>query len=210
MKFQINHPIEPFVVIQGFGVNGAYYQAHGINIKGHNGLDLQASHGQPVYATHDGTALYEVDANQGHGVVVITDDYYDYVGSDVFGYEGGNALMKTIYWHFCDPIKEPQFASPLSTGGARRVKKGDLLGYADSTGFSTSDHLHFAVKPVVAGKENLFTSGPLIPMNGYSGCIDPTPYFENNIESLKAEKISLLKQALSLAYQLLAKLTNKS
>ncbi len=58
MKFTISNPITPFVILQPFGVNGDYYQAHGINIKGHNGLDLKADHGQPVYATHDGMALY--------------------------------------------------------------------------------------------------------------------------------------------------------
>lgn len=203
-RFKISHPIEPFVVTQGFGVNGDYYRAHGINILGHNGLDLKALHGQPVYATHDGTALYEVDANQGHGVVLITNEMYDYQDSQTY--------FKTIYWHFCDPIKEPKFASPLATGGARPIKKGDLLGYADSTGFSSADHLHFAVKPVAKVGENLWTWGPVDKDNGYMGCIDPTPYFEdqdNTIYELEQKKIGLLKQALALAQELLRRLTSR-
>lgn len=201
MKFIISHPIEPFVLIQGFGVNGDYYQAHGINIKGHNGLDLRASHGQPIYAAHDGTALYEVDDNQGHGVVLITNEQYDYNADQVY--------MKTIYWHLCNPIKEPRFASPLFNKSATLIKKGDLLGYADSTGFSTGDHLHFGLKPVTKIGENLFTWGVLEPSNGYMGCIDPTPYFEDVrpiIQDLEVKKVSLIRQALLLAQQLLSKL----
>ncbi len=137
-------------------------------------------------------------------MVVITNDKFDYLDDQ--------AYFKTIYWHFCDPIKEPKFASPLSTGGAKPVKKGDLLGYADSTGFSSGDHLHFAVKPVAKVGENLFTWGPLDPNNGYNGCVDPMPYFEdqsNIIYDLQQKKVALLIQALNLAQQLLAKLKAK-
>lgn len=203
MKLQIPHPLEPFVILQGFGVNGAYYQAHGINIKGHNGLDLKAYHGQPIYAVHDGTALYQVDSGQGHGVILITDVPYDYEGSEEFGYSGGTSLLKTVYWHMCDPIKEPKFKSPIADKGAVQIKKGDLLGYADSTGFSTSDHLHFAIKPVAKIGENLYTWGNTLNSNGYSGCIDPMPYFESQIyvQELQAKKISLMRQLLTLLYQ---------
>lgn len=197
MKFQIAHPIEPFVILQQFGVNGDYYRAHGINIAGHSGIDLKASHGQPVYATHDGVALYQVDSGGGHGVVVITNDQYDYMN--------GQAYFKTIYWHFCDPLKEPKFKSPLADKSGVPVKKGDLLGYADSTGFSTGDHLHFGLKPVGKG-ENLYTWGNLEQDNGYMGAIDPLPYFENQTDiifELEQKKISLIKQALDLANRIL-------
>lgn len=76
MKLILSSPITPFVVMQGFGVNGDYYQAHGINIIGHNGLDLRATHGQPIYASHDGQAYYEIDSDSGHGVVLISKDQY--------------------------------------------------------------------------------------------------------------------------------------
>ena len=203
--FKVSNPLEPMILLQGFGVNGAWYQAHGVNIKGHNGIDLKIFHGQPVYATHDGVALYQVDANQGHGVVVITDQKYDYLGDADFGYSGGNAYMKTIYWHFCDPIKEPQFKSPLADKGAMYVKRGDIIGYADNTGFSTMDHLHFAVKPVTIG-ENLYTWGPVMVGNGYTGCIDPLPCLIDEIlykEELQ-KKIDLLTQIINLWKKILA------
>lgn len=174
MKISLKNPVSPFKIIQGFGVNGTYYQAHGINIIGHNGMDLQAYHGQPIYASHDGTAYYEIDTDQGHGVIVITDKQYDYLD--------GQSYFKTIYWHMVDSSKEPQFKSPVEghtiTGTGLPVKAGDLLGYADSTGFSSGDHLHWALKPVYQG-ESPQAWYNLVPNNGYLGCIDQTPYLEN-------------------------------
>jgi murein DD-endopeptidase MepM/ murein hydrolase activator NlpD len=184
MKLQLKYPVTPFHVNQGFGVNGAYYQANGINIKGHNGLDLQAYHGQPVYASHDGVAFYEEDNNAGHGMVVISNQPYDY--------KGGQSYFKTIYWHFIDPLKEPKYDLPLykygvNSGRGIPVKAGDQIGWADSTGLSTGDHLHFGLKPIMGGRAPSFGDAPDVNIgqwvnvegdNGYQGAIDPTPYFE--------------------------------
>jgi murein DD-endopeptidase MepM/ murein hydrolase activator NlpD len=199
MKFKIYNPVEPFVVLQPFGVNGEYYRSHGINILGHNGLDLQAYHGQPVYAAHDGLALYQVDSGQGHGVVVITKDSYEY--------EDRLTPFKTIYWHLCSASMDGgKFQSPIANKGALEVKKGDLLGYADSTGFSTGDHLHFAVKPLAKVGENLYTWGPLNADNGYNGCVDPMPYFANaNLPDEKEE----LKAKIEFAQLALIKVLSK-
>ena len=203
MQFKISYPTTPFVITQKFGVNGDYYRKNGINIKGHNGIDLKAYHGQPVYAAHDGLALYQVDSGQGHGVVLITKESYDF--------DGRKTPFKTIYWHLCDPVKEPKFKSPIADRGAVEVKKGDLIGYADNRGFSNGDHLHFAVKPLAKVGENLYTWGPVDPTNGYNGCVDPMPYFESKVytEDLEVKKVALIKQALSLAFQLYEKLTGK-
>lgn len=204
MKFLISNPVTPFVILQKFGVNGDYYRAHGINIAGHNGLDLKTYHGQPIYATHDGTALYQVDSLGGHGVVVITKELYEF--------EDRETPFKTIYWHLCNPVTEPKFASPIANKGAVDVKKGDLIGYANSTGFSTGDHLHFAVKPLAKVGENLYTWGPLNSDNGYNGCVDPLPYFEDQsawVEDLQEKRISLVHIALNLAIDLLGRLRDK-
>ncbi len=113
MKFQISSPITPFKVFQGFGKENtdpsvlAVYQKLGL--EGHNGLDCMATHGQPIYATHDGMAYYEIDSNQGHGVVLRTNQTYDYNGEQVY--------FKTISWHMCDYTKEPQFKSPIPNNG---------------------------------------------------------------------------------------------
>lgn len=37
-KLELWFPVRPWKITQGFGVNGDYYRANGINIAGHNGL----------------------------------------------------------------------------------------------------------------------------------------------------------------------------
>jgi hypothetical protein len=159
MKLTLYHPIKPFFVNQGFGVNGEYYRSHGINIIGHNGLDLRAAHGQEVYAAHDGICYPEVDGTGGEGVVLISDKQYE-VGEKVCN-------IKTIYWHLT------KSDAVVKTG--QHVKAGDVIGYADSTGLSSGDHLHFGLKPVSPG-EPPFSWVTLNPENGYLGAINPTPY----------------------------------
>ncbi len=161
MKFQISYPVQPLFLNQNFGevANLSYYQANGVNITGHNGIDFMAKHGQPVYAAHDGIAYPEVDTKQGHGVVLISLEKFDYKDTQ--------AYFKTIYWHFIDNI-------PVRNG--QYIKKGDILGYADSTGLSTGDHLHFGLKPI-SGMDP-WESSNLEQDNGYMGAIDPTSYFD--------------------------------
>lgn len=148
---KLYYPVKPFIINQDFGVNGDYYQANGINIKGHNGLDLRATHGQPIHASHDGWANYEIDDKGGHGVVITTTGF------------------KTIYWHMVDSGKEPQYRSPIENGPIM-VKIGDVIGYADNTGLSTGDHCHFGLKQIDSAENTINTN------NGYLGAIDPKPY----------------------------------
>lgn len=173
MKLSLSNPVTPFVLNQSFGGNYATYKQFGI--QGHNGVDLQAYHGQPVYASHDGTVILEVDENQGHGVVLISDEMYDYKASQ--------AYFKSIYWHFPDPLKEPKYQYPVKDG--QHVKRGDLIGYADSTGFSTGDHLHFGLKPITvvttaSGFRDIYNTSNIEQNNGYQGAIDPMPYFNSS------------------------------
>lgn len=160
MKLELYYPVKPFIVGQKFGETAflSYYKENGVNFIGHNGLDIAAIHGTEIRASHDGVAYPEVDVNQGHGVVVITNEPMEY--------KGGTAFYKTIYWHMIDNI-------PVKWGQA--VKAGDLLGYADSTGLSTGDHLHFGLKPMSGKDPNEGLN--LEYNNGYYGAIDPTPYF---------------------------------
>ena len=177
-SFELFYPVKPSVITQVFGVNGDYYRAHGIMIDGHNGLDMQASHGQPVYAAHDGTCYPEIDASGGNGVVIRTNEAFDYEGQQVH--------FKTIYWHLM------QADAVVKTG--QKVKAGDLIGYADSTGLSTGNHLHFGLKPQ-AWNENDWTWFNVEQGNGYGGAIDPTPYFNHFFAEDAQKVISLLQQA---------------
>lgn len=183
-KFALTHPVRPIHVNQEFGEDERTYSQFGLS--GHNGLDLRTYHGQPVYASHDGIAYYEIDDNQGHGVVIVSNDAYLYKGALVH--------FKTIYWHFCDPEKEPSYASPIwiqtgkkaNSGKGIKIKTGEIIGYADNTGFSSGDHLHFGLKPIIPGKGVTAGDAPDIGIgnwvnveqnNGFKGSIDSTPYF---------------------------------
>jgi murein DD-endopeptidase MepM/ murein hydrolase activator NlpD len=188
-KFQCSYPVRPYKINQGFGpANTAPSALPTYKLLGliaHNGLDLRAYHGQPIFAAHDGIAYWEVDSNQGEGVVIRTTEEFDY--------KGGLAYFKSIFWHLADPIKEPRFASPVylyskaNNGAGMPVKRGDIIGYADNTGLSSGDHLHWGIKPIKASK----TASPedatdvgigefqnIEQLNGYMGAIDPAPYWD--------------------------------
>ncbi len=143
MKPSLFYPIKPIHVNQGFGENqNAFYAQQGL--KGHAGIDFRAAHGQPIYAAHDGTCYPRIDNHGGNGVRLET-------GLGTGGYA-------TIYWHLI------QDDAVVHTGTV--VKAGDLLGYADNTGESTGDHLHFGL---------MLNETPWT--NGYAGYTDPQPYF---------------------------------
>ncbi len=180
MKFTLQYPITPFQIIQPFGSDPAYYSKFGLN--GHNGIDLEASHGTPVYAAHDGEAYFETDPNGGEGIVIRTTETFDYESSQVY--------FKSIYWHLCDGKKEPQFASPIMctdiTRPGQLIKTGDLIGYSDNTGFpneSTGEHLHFGLKPMAMTGEYPGQFANYAQTNGFLGAIDPTPYFNTPVEA---------------------------
>ncbi len=124
----------------------------------------------PVYSPINGRAYFQIDPGGGHGVVIISDDQYDYLDA--------TAQFKVILWHFCDSLKEPQYRSPIEQYfSGTQVKIGDLVGYADSTGASTGDHLHFGLKPVAVGEaQNTWYN--IEQNNGYMGAINPFPYFD--------------------------------
>lgn len=157
MKFELFIPVKPYHLNQAFGLNPGTYAQFGLT--GHNGIDLMATHGQPVYAAHEGTCYPEVDNSGGNGVVIRSDEEYEY-GSQLVHF-------KTIYWHL---VKSD---AVVKTG--QKVKAGDLIGFADSTGFSTGDHLHFGLKPQ-AWNENDWSWYNTEQSNGYLGAIDPIPF----------------------------------
>lgn len=181
-KLYLYYPVKPDVVNQYFGNKAQMYTDLGM--LGHNGWDFRAMHGTPIYAAHDGTAYYENDDKGGEGVVLRTNEVFD---SDTTpGYS--QVYYKTIYWHMCPSAKDPNHRSPIYTAVGYRpdqtgisnvgvqVRCGDLLGYADNTGMSTGDHLHFGLKPQLPGEANgtWFNVGQ---NNGYFGAIDPTSFW---------------------------------
>ncbi len=167
-KLELRMSVKPFHVNQYFGNPDPKYKELGL--PAHNGMDFYAPHGTPVRATHDGLAYYEIDDKGGHGVVVTTLDEFEYKGQPV--------QFKTIYWHLIDSSKESIFKSPVEGFTSKNplaVKQGDVIGYADSTGFSNGHHLHFGLKPGYFTKKNVWVN--VEQNNSYFGAIDPQPYF---------------------------------
>lgn len=152
------HPTHPYFINQKFGGNAEYYSKHVPGLMGHSGIDLMATRGQPIYASHDGLAILGVDDKEGYGVVIRSNEKLKYKDSETF--------IKTIYWH-------------LLPEGRRsgQVKQGEIIGYADNTGLSMGDHLHFALKPQ-AQNEDDDSWFNIEQKNGYFGNIDPEPHLD--------------------------------
>ena len=131
-----------------------------MGLKGHNGIDMNAVHGEPVYHSADfvGWAHTEVDVGGGIGVRVTSNN------SD------NGEHFQVLYWHL----------KSVAVTDQALVFPGNLIGYADSTGLSSGDHVHWGLKKVIVqefGSKKVTST--LDTGNGYYGAIDPAPYFEN-------------------------------
>lgn len=90
-------------------------------VRPHNGVDLSASRGTPVYATGDATVEFTGgNPKTGFGRLVILDHGFD---------------LKTYYAHLTNFKVKP----------GQKVKRGDVIAYSGSTGGSTAPHLHYEV-----------------------------------------------------------------
>ena len=88
--------------------------------KPHEGIDLTAPRGTPIFATADGEVLQAGYRPGGYGKKILVDHGYGY---------------RTLYGH-CDEVL-------VSVG--QEVKRGEVIGRVGSTGLSKSPHLHYEV-----------------------------------------------------------------
>lgn len=86
----------------------------------HNGLDIIAPAGDPVYAVADGVVKEVIKSRKGLGNVVVIDHGNGYV---------------TRYAHLAD----------IETRSGRKVRKGARIGYVGVSGNSFAPHLHYEV-----------------------------------------------------------------
>lgn len=91
-------------------------------IKNHNGIDLAANEGTPVYAVK----------NSDDSLCVYGDETF---GNYIILSHENNTLM-SVYAHL----------SKIEIKNKQMVKKGDLIGYVGTTGKSTGPHLHFELR----------------------------------------------------------------
>jgi hypothetical protein len=133
-----------------------------LGLKGHSGLDLLARHGQPIYHAGPDGFVHEIcsEVERGLGIGIITNDKFEY--------EGRECQMKLRYWHLLG----------FNVKIGDKIKTGELIGFADNTGISAGDHLHFEVKPQgYKGTEPYGDFYNIFQNNGYYGGIDPEPFF---------------------------------
>lgn len=116
-------PLDSVVVTGAWANSPAYYAQFGQ--LGHNGIDLQAAIGTPVYATDDGVIHMEgwniSWSGTAGGIAAII--------RHAWGYSGYAHLSSTI-------INAGQW-----------VNRGQLIGYSGNTGVGTGPHLHFETFP---------------------------------------------------------------
>lgn len=86
----------------------------------HQGVDISALRGKPVYATADG--------------LVVRSGRLGHLGNAVYLSHGYG--LTTRYGHM----------SKLAVESGQKVKRGDLIGYVGNTGRSTGYHLHYEVR----------------------------------------------------------------
>lgn len=116
-------PLDSVVVTGAWANSPAYYAQFGQ--LGHNGIDLQAAIGTPVYATDDGVIHMEgwniSWSGTAGGIAAII--------RHAWGYSGYAHLSSTI----------------INAG--QQVTRGQLIGYSGNTGVGTGPHLHFETFP---------------------------------------------------------------
>jgi murein DD-endopeptidase MepM/ murein hydrolase activator NlpD len=109
-------PIHHFSVSAGWGHNSGPHAG-----RGHDGIDLAADTGEPVYAAADGKVVSAGDDGGGYGNMVR------------IRHADGTS---TIYGHL----------SRFGVKKGQQVKAGQRIGAVGSTGHSTGPHLHFEVR----------------------------------------------------------------
>ena len=110
-------PVDGVTLTSGFGMRNHPILRRRAR---HNGVDLAAPRGTPVFATAD-------------GVVEMAQRYSSYGNYVQIGH-GGN--IETRYAHL----------SGYTVSPGQEVRMGDLIGYVGSTGRSTGPHLHYEVR----------------------------------------------------------------
>lgn len=141
-------PTNYTVITQAFGNDPDYYRQFGL--PGHEGLDIRALHGTPVYAIAPGV-VYDV-----RPTAVPGDNYGIQVRIE---HAGG---FKSIYAH----LKDVRVAKGDTVAGGKQI------GRADNTGNSRGDHLHLTIKHDEAAPGGRMYIG--YPAN----IIDPTPILQ--------------------------------
>lgn len=183
MQLELYKPLKGLLVSQNFTENNACIRTDGVGnviprtepncpvgyesiykkagLFGHNGLDMPAKDWEPVFASLEGVVVeLQTERERGLGIGIVSGQRYEW--NDAFSSASGESQIKHRYWHLA--------GMNVKTG--QKVKVGDVIGWADNTGYSTGTHLHFEIKPVEGGVN-------VLQDNRMYGCIDPLVYLKN-------------------------------
>lgn len=151
---------EPVFITQRFGQT-AFARAGAYNGSGHNGIDLRAAAGTPVFASEQGAVRAIGDTDLGcrrasYGRWVLVDHPQN---------------LATLYAHL----------SLVKIKAGDGVNRGELIGYSGRTGYATGPHLHFSVFARAAVSIGPLTSRicgrtMTLPLSHPSGYLDPLGY----------------------------------
>ncbi|WP_417510924.1 M23 family metallopeptidase [Microbacterium sp.] len=92
---------------------------------GHDGADMLAAAGTPIYAAAAGVVRVSSESYYGYGVAVVIDHVI------------GGQSVSTTYAHMTYGTRQVQ--------AGQTVQAGQMIGAVGSTGSSTANHLHFEV-----------------------------------------------------------------
>lgn len=110
----------------------------------HKGIDLAATRGSAVMASHDGYVIYTGATFKGYGKMIM-------IESDK-GPDG--STWATIYGHL----------DKILVYEGKRVRQHEVIGALGNTGRSSGPHLHFEIRRINnLGQTNILDPLPLLP-----------------------------------------------
>jgi murein DD-endopeptidase MepM/ murein hydrolase activator NlpD len=137
-------PVETKLITAGIGGFGYRIDPIYRTQQFHAGMDFPCKTGTPCRATGDGTVIGAETNYWGYGNCVIVDHGFGY---------------NTLYAHLSEFKVKP----------GEKIKRGDVIGLAGSTGKSTAPHLHYEVHK---------NGEKLNPVNFYYNDLTPAQYEE--------------------------------
>lgn len=131
---KLNWPCSNYRISSYFGYRGSAATG-GVGTANHNGYDLAAPHGTPLYAAESGTVIKVVTGcTHDYPKTFKTRCYCGGGYGNYFMIQHDNGLT-TLYGH----------CATVGVSLGQRVSRGQQVGTVGSCGWSTGNHVHFSV-----------------------------------------------------------------
>lgn len=155
MKAEFHKPIFPWRINQAWGIKNPIYEQFGFSR--HNGTDVALGENAEVRSPCDAT-ITRASEQSGGGIFIslLSDNNYEFPDGEI-----------------CRVLFDFLHLSRYIVKEGQRVKVGDLLAYADNTGFSTGPHTHIQMRRIRIRNGQQF----VIDQNDANNSIDPELYW---------------------------------